>query len=57
MSAVVAALIGAVGIWLGLAVLTLFAWMATDHPWVLGVLFLTACGAAAGLVVYDGAMG
>ena len=57
MSAVVAALIGAVGIWLVLAALALFTWIAGEHPWVLGALFLTALGAVIGLAVYDGAMG
>ena len=57
MSAVAAALIGAVGIWLVLAVLALFTWMETEHPWVLGALFLTPFGAVIGLAVHDGAIG
>ena len=57
MSAVVAALIGAVGIWLVLAVLALFTWMETEHPWVLGALFLSPFGAVIGLAVHDGAIG
>ena len=53
MSAVVAVVLGVVGIWLLAGFLLFYAWISVRHPWVFWVVLISSVGGLMGLAIYD----
>ena len=53
MSAVVAAVLGVVGIWSLAGFLLFFAWVSARHSWVFWVVLISLFGGLMGLAIYQ----
>ena len=53
MSAVVAVVLGVVGIWSLAGFLLFFAWVSVRHSWVFWVVLISLFGGVIGLGIYD----
>ena len=53
MSAVVAVILGALGIWLLAGFLLFYAWISVRHPRVFWVVLISVFGGLIGLGIYD----
>ena len=53
MSAVVAVVLGVVGIWLLAGFLLFYAWISVRYPWVFWVVLIPSVGGLMGLAIYD----